>query len=693
MIYRLLGNAFSWGVIAVILIAQIKEYMVTSERIFSGNPYSHREVVDQEGNVLVEWIADPKKPDVLFNITAKTRGYVSLGFSKTGKMTRSDIVIGGVGKNAVPYLTDRHTIEGRIPLQDIQQDWKLVKAWENGTHTSLKILRKMETCDPHDYAINDDTVHLLWAFGEDDTIDYHFKNRGSFQVQLLQPDLAPQIPPPSSQQSGSAPNMTGLDVWRLSVSLSGSNITRDSNPWCVFQKGPELDKKNYIIGFSTLMNSDQVRTHLDRLVIYKCYPKSNLNVEDDKFQALVDYSGSCQNATELYSYCKDMIYTWGRGGKDIFLPKNTGIPFGVQPDEYYLVEAFLRGQPPQNGSDDSEKMTGSQEFNVDTDILLTEATRKLEAKIMRIGQNPMHSTIIPPGSLNFEVFGHCASECTERMIPRRKAIRVFGVSFDTGPSGKSATLHQIRNANQIPLVLQDGNHDPSFQQMHILSQETPIRPGDQLTVRCTFDSTFRADGSSVQPQSQVTPERCLAYLWYYKDENSNGTTNKQPIECTSVIHPGDFGQWITVNAPATKKRNMGSSSEELVSSLMKLKWTPRLRRSLYNLYKFGRYRSSCGTTAGQQKIINNISNNVTTTSSSRISSFNRNQSNNGTIKTGASLARAKANSAPSSSSAVGAEITVYPLPAEEIPYTMGCPTLGRPPPVLLGPPGSVIFGF
>jgi len=194
-------------------------------------------------------------------------------------------------------------------------------------------------------------VHLLWAFGEDDTIDYHFKNRGSFQVHLLQPDLAPQIPPPNSKSS--APNMTGFDVWRLSVSLSSSNTTSSNSPWCVFQKGPELEKKNYIIGvctrnlmflywflkaeiykmvvwnvawliicmfwfkffqFSTLMNSEEIKIYLDRLVIYKCFPKSQ-NTEDTKFKELVDYSGKCENATDLYSYCKDIIYTYGRGGK------------------------------------------------------------------------------------------------------------------------------------------------------------------------------------------------------------------------------------------------------------------------------------------------------------------------------------------------------------------------------------------
>lgn len=58
-------------------------------------------------------------------------------------------------------LKDRFTRhDRRVPVEDIQQSWKLHGAWENKTHTSVRISRKKNTCDPQDYAINVTLVYL-----------------------------------------------------------------------------------------------------------------------------------------------------------------------------------------------------------------------------------------------------------------------------------------------------------------------------------------------------------------------------------------------------------------------------------------------------------------------------------------------------------------------------------------------------
>lgn len=90
--------------VTTILFFSNEVIISVAERIFPGNPYSHREIFDPEGKFLLEWIADPKNTDVVFNITAATRGWVGIGFSKTGKMTKSDIVIGGVSDSGIAYL-------------------------------------------------------------------------------------------------------------------------------------------------------------------------------------------------------------------------------------------------------------------------------------------------------------------------------------------------------------------------------------------------------------------------------------------------------------------------------------------------------------------------------------------------------------------------------------------------------------
>lgn len=72
--------------------------------------------------------------------------------------------------------------------------------------------------------------------------------------------------------------------------------------------------------------------------------------------------------------------------------------------------------------------------------------RKFEAKMMKIGYDPSVPLLLPqPISKDFEVFGHCTNECTTKIVDKRKPWRVFGVSFDTGPYGKSCVSSLIIN--------------------------------------------------------------------------------------------------------------------------------------------------------------------------------------------------------------------------------------------------------
>lgn len=51
-----------------------------------------------------------------------------------------------------------------MPIKDEKQDWKLVKAKENDTHTILQFRRKLNTCDDKDMIIdvrNYATFHCL----------------------------------------------------------------------------------------------------------------------------------------------------------------------------------------------------------------------------------------------------------------------------------------------------------------------------------------------------------------------------------------------------------------------------------------------------------------------------------------------------------------------------------------------------
>lgn len=157
------------------------------------NPYRHTEVLDPRGRYNLEWLVDWEREQIIFNVTAATRGYVAFGLSQRPTMTGADIIIGGVNANGRPYFTDRHAVGNQEPVLDANQDWVLLSARENSSHTFLQFSRPFDTCDDQDVPISDDTLAILWAFGEtDDTAEYHYRNRGTKFVYLRDPDLTPR---------------------------------------------------------------------------------------------------------------------------------------------------------------------------------------------------------------------------------------------------------------------------------------------------------------------------------------------------------------------------------------------------------------------------------------------------------------------------------------------------------------------
>lgn len=87
------------------------------------------------------------------------------------------------------FLTQDYTGVGFTnPVRDDSQDWFLTEAQQNATHTELKFWRNFDTGDfDQDAPITTNSVHLLWALGLSDNIGYHFGDRGSTEVTLMDP--------------------------------------------------------------------------------------------------------------------------------------------------------------------------------------------------------------------------------------------------------------------------------------------------------------------------------------------------------------------------------------------------------------------------------------------------------------------------------------------------------------------------
>lgn len=63
-----------------------------SDSIHHKNWMRH-EIMDNNGLYWLQWWVNASDKDVHFEVTVNTRGYVGLGFSKDGRMSRSDMVL------------------------------------------------------------------------------------------------------------------------------------------------------------------------------------------------------------------------------------------------------------------------------------------------------------------------------------------------------------------------------------------------------------------------------------------------------------------------------------------------------------------------------------------------------------------------------------------------------------------------
>ncbi|CAL8141888.1 unnamed protein product [Orchesella dallaii] len=448
------------------------------------NPYRHWETLDENGKYELEWIVDWEESRVLFNVTVQTRGYVGFGLSIEGKMSGSDIVIGGVRPNGEPYFTDRHAIGNQLPVLDDSQDWTLHQAWENNTHTFLSFSRPFETCDEdHDLPITEDRLTIIWAFGENDNeTEFHYQNRGASDAYLLDPVLTPRVVEKSYRDKN--PKALGdLKVW--TISRTYLIPPKPTTYMCTLHRAPSHSTRQHIVGFNSVLETDVERKHIHHFLLHRCSPPAGQDAAS-VFQRHVETRGEeCyllnQPAGRIPTqYCREVVHVWAVGGKAVFFPDHVGLPLADPQHEYYLLQMHY----------DNPDLVPGIEVKWALEIFYANA-RKFDAGVMTIGGQTPNSPalMVPPSSLNHFIYGHCGS-------------------------GRAIRLIHIRDNEELPWIIAENNYNFNYQQNRVLRNEIQILPGDTMITRCAYETTDR-NGSVTVGGFSTRNEMCNGFLWYY----------------------------------------------------------------------------------------------------------------------------------------------------------------------------------
>ncbi|XP_035720136.1 MOXD1 homolog 1-like [Vespa mandarinia] len=467
--------------------------VIRSKRSTKERKFPRYERLDEDGNVILEW--DPTDEETItFRITARTLGYVGIGFNEKSHMKGADILLAWVDDHTrAVNLLDSHGIEesNAAPVTDTSQDVHVLEGFQNETHTSVTFIRNWQTCDPQDHRLTGDTVRVLWALHQSDpelnTAIWHGDKRGGRALRLRTP--SPHAPPQEMQD---------IRHWDVKLNQFTVSDTMDTVYWCKIFKAPSLTKKHHMIGYTPLVekaNEDLVH----HVIVYECASTSPILGQHARIAGAPCYSPTMPREWES---CLQPVLAWARGSRGEWLPDHVGIPIAEhQEGSYYMLEVHYNNPGLKKVIDSSGVR-----------IHLTPKLRAQEAGILVAGVavSPLH--LVPPRQKEYATAGYCTPHCTNTMFPE-DGVNVVSVVLHSHLAGRRLSLKHIRKGKELPRIVQDNHFDFDYQQSHTLEKEVKILPGDELVAECvyrTLDRTRPTLGGYAASQ-----EMCLAFVVHY----------------------------------------------------------------------------------------------------------------------------------------------------------------------------------
>ncbi|XP_014472209.1 PREDICTED: MOXD1 homolog 1 [Dinoponera quadriceps] len=452
------------------------------------------EVLDEDGNVILEW--DPlDEEEVTFRVTARTLGYVGIGFNEKTYMKGADILLAWVDDHTgAVNLLDSHGTEDpkAAPVTDTSQDVRVLSGSQNGTHTTVTFSRKWHTCDPQDHQLTGDTIRVLWALHSSDPelnmAAGHGNKRGGRALRLK---TAAAHPPPPKVRNGLH--------WDVKFSQFTVSPHMDTIYWCKIFQSP-LERKHHMIGYTPLVekaNEDLVH----HMILYECALTLPLLSAQTKLAGAPCYSSRNPMPTE-WETCLQPVLAWARGSKGEWMPEHVGIPVAVHGNNtYYMLEVHYNNPNMRNVNDSSGVR-----------LHLTSELRPEEAGILVAGVavSPLH--LVPPRQKAYATAGYCTPHCTNTMFPE-DGINIVSVVLHSHLAGRRLSLKHIRQGKELPRIVQDNHFDFDYQQSHTLEKEVKVLPGDELVAECVYGTLDRQ--APTLGGYAASQEMCLAFVVHY----------------------------------------------------------------------------------------------------------------------------------------------------------------------------------
>jgi len=458
--------------------------------------YDHAAYLDPEENYKLYWSVKDADKSIHFAVEVNTTGWVGFGISAglSGNMKGADLVVGWVDSQGKGYLKDYHgkQDENTWPILDKKQDYDFVGSSESNSVTVLRFKRKLVTCDNEDRDIPLGTVKVIYAFGKDDTLNYHSGSRGARSLNLL--NYVKTGPPPKTAKY--------FEVLSRNVMVPATRTTY----WCQAFKLADivtLREKQHIIEIEPLIEM-KARGVVHHIIIYICkdtFNETHLNV-----------TGSCyrnRNMPPSIRECAGLsvMHAWAIGNANFKYPDHVGWPIGAKDSMKFIVIETHFDNPTKTPD---LVVTSGFRFYYDK-------PRMYDASMLTMGVRFSNGLIIPPKQENWISSGACTKACSSHInqssaLPGGE-IKLFAFSLHAHTAGKGIWTKHIRNGKEIAELMRNDNYDFNYQQSQLLRKEVSFKAGDELITYCKYNTMKREDATVGGLSTE--DEMCLNFILYY----------------------------------------------------------------------------------------------------------------------------------------------------------------------------------
>uniref|UniRef100_A0A3B4CH29 Dopamine beta-hydroxylase n=1 Tax=Pygocentrus nattereri TaxID=42514 RepID=A0A3B4CH29_PYGNA len=491
--------------LAALVVLLVAPYQAPSAVAPSRNPLPYSVPLDPAGQLQLSWNISYPQQEVYMELrTKELRHGVLLGMSDWGEATNADLVLlWDDGQKS--YFGDAWSdAEGRVTL-DSQQDYQLLEAQNSPKGFTLLFRRPFNTCDSHDYTIEEGTVHVIYAM-----LDQPIPSLKQLNVSRLQMGvqrillLRPDTPNPSL-----LPDVQSLEVLAPDVTIPSQETTY----WChMYQLHPNMPKHHIVMYEAVITPGNEAIVH--HIEVFECSPQMD---------TVPQYSGSCDSKMkpQKLDYCRHVLAAWALGAEPFYYPSDAGLPLGGDGSSRFLrLEVHYHNPLLISGRRDSSGIR----------LWYTPSLRRFDAGIMELGLVYTPVMAIPPHQRSFPLTGYCTAACTRTALPHG-GIHIFASQLHTHLAGRTVRTVVVRGGKEVEVVQEDKHYSTHYQEVSFF-----LTQGDALVTKCTYNTEDR-DKPTVGGLG-IMEEMCVNYVHYYP--------RTQLELCKSHVDPGYLQKYFSL---------------------------------------------------------------------------------------------------------------------------------------------------